>query len=160
MGQESADEHYRPQKRQTRSWRRRVDRRDWPSADKPPVELPEIELYETEYGYDGQMYATATARQGGDVKVKLLPTSPTNARWLGIHAQIQKGIHVIFHGSYRYDTLIGGVQQSWGWTMRGGVMKMAMPGMVAGANGIWTFAFEQIIPDFTAANFNASIPEV
>ena len=124
------------------------------SDDNPPIELPDIPLYETHFGNDGTMYAMGTSIQGGDVKVKLLPTSQTNARWLAVHALIQKGVHMIWHGTYHYDTVVGGLQQSWGFTMRGGVLKSAPPGMVAGANGVWTFAFEQIIPDTLAANFS------
>ena len=94
------------------------------SDDNPPIELPDIPLYETHFGHDGTMYAMGTSMQGGDVKVKLLPTSQTNARWLGVHAQIQKGVHIIWHGLYHYDTVVGGLQQSWGFALRGGVTEV------------------------------------
>ena len=134
------------------------------SDDNPPVELPEIPLYETHVGYDGTMYAQGTGRQGGEVKIKLLPTSPTNVRWLNIHAQIQKGMHVIFRGTYNYQLhAIDGngreLVQDYGFTLSGGVMKMGPPGIIAGMNGIWTFEFEKITPDVLRSNLDSLHPE-
>ena len=128
------------------------------SDDDPPVELPEITLSEQVFGKDGTMYAMATGRQGGEVKVKLLPTSPTTARWLNVYASIIKGARVLWNGSYTQEFHItseeGERVYNYVSTFRGGVLKMATPGVVPGVNAIFTFEFERIIPDFTLANFD------
>ena len=126
------------------------------SDDNPPVELPEVTLSEQTYGPDGTMYAQATGRQGGEVKVKLLPVSPTVARWLGIYASILKGTRVVWNGSYTHHIVVvsdsGSRRHEATVTFRGGVLKMATPGVVPGVNNIFTFEFEQIIPDASLWN--------
>ena len=114
------------------------------SDDEPPVELPEIELAKTTRGQDGSMYATGTAAKGGEVMVKLLPTSPDTKWLMRKHAQIQNGARITFKGSYG-DSEIG-----YKVLLRGGVLVKAPAGISPGKNVEFTFDFEEVIPQFDA----------
>ena len=70
------------------------------SDDDNPVELPNITLVEENYGSDGIMYVMGTSIKGGEVKVKLQPTSPHVKQWMRDFAQIQQGAVINYNGSY------------------------------------------------------------
>ncbi len=124
------------------------------SDDDPPVELPDIELAEETFGQDGTMYVRGTAKQGGEVMVKLLPTSPQTKWLMRKHAEIQSGARVEWEGTYGDPTL------NYKTLLRGGVLKSAPPGISPGKNAEFTFVFEQLIPQFDSARFAAAPVEL
>ena len=118
------------------------------SDDDPPVEIPIIDFYREKWGQDGTLYITDTARQGGEVKVKLLPTSETVKEWMNIITRIMEdGFRPIFTAVY------GDEELDYQCDMWGGVLKMAPPNVVPGVTVEFTFLFEQLIPRFTNAKF-------
>ena len=112
-----------------------------------PVELPTITLVEEEYGSDGIMYTMATSVKGGEVKVKLQPTSATVQTWMRDFARIQQGERIAYNGSY------GDSELGYNTALRGGVLKMAPPGVTPGVNAEFTFVFEECVPEFDSAQF-------
>ena len=120
------------------------------SEDDNPIELPDIELITDRFGRDGTLFVMGTSRQGGEVKVKLLPTSPTVKNWMIRHAEIQKGARIIWRGTLE-DT-----ERNFSIEMFGGFLKMAPPGVVPGADPEFVFVFEQLIPNFDNAQFAPS----
>lgn len=123
------------------------------SDDDPPVEFPDIELITTMRGRDGAMYASDTAIQGGEVTVKLLPTSQSAKQVLRWMTEILRGGRMLFQGSYA-DTELGYSVQ-----LKGGMLKTAPPSVVPGKTYEATFEFEQLLPDYDGANF-APAPQV
>ena len=115
-----------------------------------PVELPQIPIVEEEFGSDGTMYVNGTSIKGGEVKVKLQPTSPQVKQWMRDFAEIQQGARINYTASYG-DTELG-----YSTTMRGGFLKMAPPGITPGVTAEFTFVFEELIPEFDNAQFRPS----
>ena len=120
------------------------------SDDSPPVELPQIDLVEETYGQDGTMYVMGTSRRGGDVVVKLLPTSTTTKNWLRDFTRIQNGARISYNGRYGDATL------GYATRLRSGYMKQARPGVSPGQNAEFTFVFEELIAEFDGADFGPS----
>jgi len=121
------------------------------SDDDNPVEFSESELATVKFGQDGTMYSNATGNQGGEMTVKLLPSSPS-AKWLMRHAaRIKAGAVIYWNGSYGDPTL------NYKVTLRGGVMTKPPNAIVPGTDPAFMFTFEEIVPDFDTARFSASI---
>lgn len=120
------------------------------SDDDNPVELPQITLTEENFGSDGTMYTVGTSIRGGEVKVKLQPTSPQVKTWMRDFARIQQGEQINYDGSY------GDPELDYTTVMRGGFLKMAPPGITPGVNAEFTFVFEELIPEFDNAKFRPS----
>ena len=120
------------------------------AEDDPPVEFPDMDLVETVTGRDGAMYANDTAMLGGDVTVKLLPTSESSKQVLRWLAQRQRGERLEFEGEYG-DTALG-----YDVVLRGGVMKTCAPATVPGKTFEVVFAFEELIPNYDGARFAAA----
>ena len=118
------------------------------ATDDPPIEFPSIDLMNVETGRDGTVYGTDTAMLGGEVKLKLLPTSRT-ALWFLIRLQERnKGVKRIFAGIYSNIAL------NYSVSMRGGLLKMMTPIIVQGQTFEPTIHFEELIPDVEAATFS------
>ena len=122
------------------------------ASDDPPVDLPQIALIEEDFGNDGTMYGMGTAMRGGDVVVKLQPSSPQVKSWMRKFAEIQAGARILWNGVYG-DSSLG-----YSTLLRGGFLKQARPGITPGQTAEFTFVFEECIPQFDNARF-APIPE-
>ncbi len=119
--------------------------------DENPVELPSIVLAEVKFGKDGTMFPMGTSMQGGEVMVKLLPTSPQVKDWMRKHAQIQQGARINWSGSY------GDSQLGYSTLLEGGVLTEAPSGITPGGSSVeFKFQFEQITPQFDQAKFAPS----
>ena len=118
------------------------------SDDDLPVELPDIQLAEAKYGKDGTMYTIGSGMKGGDVIVRLLPSSRTGAEWIKMHAEIQSGEVIDWEGIWQ-DSHLG-----YSTLLRGGVLTTAPSGVHPGKNLEFTFAFEEVLPQFDGANFD------
>lgn len=116
----------------------------------PPVEMPIIEVETETWGKDGTLYTDSTGRRGGEVKVKLLPTSVSTKHLMRKFAEIQGGRRINWEGFYG-DILLN--QHS---LLRGGRMKMAPATISPGVTAEFTFVFEEIIPSFDSAEFEPS----
>lgn len=112
-----------------------------------PVELPTITITEETFSSDGIMYTMDTSVKGGEVKVKLIPTSNDVKEFMRDFARIQQGERIAYNGSY------GDSELGYNTALRGGVMKMAPPGITPGVNAEFTFVFEETIPEFDNAQF-------
>ena len=117
-------------------------------AEGDPVTMPDITLFETKRGRDGTMYSQGTGAKGGEVMVKLLPSSRTAAAWLKLHAEIQAGTVIVFSGSWSDN------QNGYSTLLRGGVLKSAPSGLHPGQDASFTFDFEEVIPQTDGANFD------
>ena len=123
------------------------------AEDDPPVEMPEIELYSEKFGQDGTMYVMTTSRRGGEVVVKLAPSSPFVKKWLGLHARILSGERIPISGEY------GDPGLKFSSLLRNGVMKQSPSGVSPGKTAEFTFVFEEIIPNYDNAAFgNPNFP--
>ena len=118
--------------------------------DDVPIELPDIDLAEITFGKDGAMYSNGTGRRGGEVMVKLLPTSVTAKEWLRDHAQIQNGTVLTYEGIWEDANL------NYSTVLRGGVLTKAPAGIHPGKNVEFTFTFEETVPQMDAAAFARS----
>ena len=120
--------------------------------DDVPVEMPDMDLYETTRGKDGAMYAFGTGVRGGEVTVKLLPTSVTAKSWLRKVALIQRGASIVWEGVWEDSTL------GYSTLLRGGVLKKAPPAVHPGKNVEFMFDFEECVPQYDSANFDPLPP--
>ena len=110
------------------------------SDDSPPVEFPDIELLQETWGPDGTLHLLSTGRKGGEVMVKLLPTSAFVEHLLRWHADIQGDENLEFEGTYADARL------NFSCLMRGGKLKICPPAVVPGETFEATFVFEELIP--------------
>ena len=115
--------------------------------DDPPVDIPEIELITTKFGQDGTLYAHATEVVGGEVMVKLLPTSQFAATVLRWNAEIQNGARLIFSGNY------GDPELGYSMQMEGGVLTKCPPSVIPNKTFECTFMFEELRPQYDGAKF-------
>lgn len=116
----------------------------------PPVDFDAIEVATVTRGKDGTMYSMGTGMQGGRVTVKLLPTSPTTARLIQLHSQIQRGGKITWRGTYGDPDLNIFTQ------LEGGVLVEAPPAVSPGKTAEFVFEFERAVPLFDAARFEPS----
>ena len=114
-----------------------------------PIELPSIEMLTHRFGKDGGMLATRTNIQGGEVMVRLLPTSQSVKFVLKQRALMNNGKRINFSGSYSDSQLNFTIQ------LVGGFLKACPPGIEPDVDFECTFLFEQIIGNFDAAKFAA-----
>ena len=114
----------------------------------PPIEFPQIQLLEDTWGKDGTLYTVATEILGGEVTIKLLPTSPDVKRFLRWFAQIQNRRRIRFEGSY------GDSELNYSTLMQGGEMKECPPTIVPGQSFEAMFVFEKLIPQYDSARFD------
>lgn len=118
------------------------------SDDKPPIDFPKIELKETKRGADGVLYATDTGIRGGEVTVKLFPTSVSTQRVLKWRAEAQRDRALVFNGSFvNPDTNSSS-------RMKNGYLKSSDGESVPGKTFMATFEFEQIIPSADSGTFS------
>lgn len=106
----------------------------------PPVEFPDIDLIERTRGPDGTAHDLSTGTKGGEVMVKLLPTSRfvgVVLRWM---ARILNDEILDFEGSYADSRL--GISS----LLRGGKLIKCPPAVVPGETFECTFDFEEIVP--------------
>ena len=115
--------------------------------EEPAVDLPNIALSKTKRGPDGTMFVMGTGAKGGEVTVKLLPTSPSVKTFMRAHAEIQQGARIDFEGSFSDDEL------GFSMLLRGGVLVEAPPGITPDMNPHFKFDFEEAVPEFDGAQF-------
>jgi len=122
------------------------------SDDADALTIPDIDLANVRRGGDGQMVAHSTGDRGGAVMVKLLPTSDST-RFLmnAVTAQLNGGT-VIWNGIVRNNTTGATI------LLTRGILQHAPLGQTVGkgdaANMEFTFEFESVIPDYSAADFS------
>ena len=117
------------------------------SDAEPAIEFPAITLVRTKWGNDGRLYVTNTSIKGGQLMLKLLPTSNTAKQILRWFQQRQRGARLEFAGSYGDPELEYNVQ------LIAGKLEEADPAIVPDKDYEATFIFEKILPDFDAARF-------
>ena len=120
------------------------------SDDDPPVEFDRIPLSEIKWGQDGTMYVHGTARKGGMMTVKLLPTSEWAKKFQRWTAQVQAGSRLDFTGRYGDNELGLGV------SLDGGKITEIPPSVVPNQTFEVSLAFERITPNADAAVVTAS----
>ena len=118
--------------------------------DDPPVEIPQIEMITTKFGQDGTMYAHNLEILGGELMVKLLPTSPWCKKMLRWMAEMQNGMRLDFTGTYG-DSELGFSTQ-----LEGGVMTKCPPAVIPNQTFEVSFMFEEMRPQYDSAKFAAS----
>lgn len=118
------------------------------SDDDPPVEFPDIDLVNVVTGKDGAAYYSDTGMLGGEVTIKLLPTSESAKRCLRWLEERDSGARLEFEGTYG-DSEIG-----FSAALRGGALRTCRPATVPDQNFEVVFHFEEIIPDYDAAQFS------
>ena len=116
----------------------------------PPVEMPIIEVETETWGKDGTLFTATTGRQGGEVKIKLLPVSVSTKYLMRKHAEILKGERYSWSGIYG-DLIVG-----YHSLLKGGRLKMAPVTVSPEVTAEFTFVFEQIIPAFDTVKFEPS----
>ena len=120
--------------------------------DDPPYEFPDIDTVEIKYGKDGSLYASDTGIQGGEVMLKLLPDSRSTKQILRWFAERQRGTALEFTGSFN-DT-----ERGYSVQMKGGFLKRCPAGTSINKTFEPVFEFEQILPDYDAADFDPPPP--
>ena len=120
------------------------------SDDADALTMPdEFEIMNTRYGAGGELAAFRTGLKGGDITIKLLPTSPTVKAFMLRLTDIHGGAQMEWSG-YIEDTV-----NDFNFTLEDGVMVAGPLGMTLGsgdaANRMFRFSFARIIPDWSAA---------
>ena len=116
----------------------------WADED-PPVDFESLDLLEATFGRSGDMYISDRGKRGGEVTVKLLPTSPSAVRCLQWLNESLKDADLDFNGIYA-DTKL-----NIGLTMKNGKFKMCDTTVVDGKTFECTWLFEELIPDVDGA---------
>ena len=116
------------------------------SNDDPPVEFPDIQLVEEMFGRDGHMYVMGTGLRGGDVVIKLLPTSPSIPAFMDRHAMMQLGRDPGFYYGEYSDRNLG-----FSTYMYGGYIKQCPPAVSPGKTFEVTLVFQELRPQFKNA---------
>ena len=123
------------------------------SDDADALTMPdEFELMNTRYGAGGQLAAFRTGMVGGDVTIKLLPTSPSVVYFMQrVEFALLPGSRLIWSG-YVEDRV-----NNFKFLLRNGVMAAAPLGVTIGsgdaANRMFRFSFEAIVPEWENARF-------
>ena len=119
------------------------------SDDSDALTMPdEYSPYNIRYGADGELAAFRTGRKGGEVTIKVLPTSPTARYFIQQMENIRRnpGAEVNFNGTVRNTGAVPFTVH-----LRDGVLMTAPMGYTMGAgdvaNRMFTFAFEEIQVD-------------
>lgn len=116
--------------------------------EEPAVELEPVELLMEKWSKDGALHGVGTNRKGGQMTVKLQPTSPS-AKWmLGQHAEIQRGERIEWNGTY------GDPGLNYDQTLRGGLLKSCPFGTSPDQTFEVVLIFERVTPDYGAADFS------
>jgi len=127
------------------------------SDDTDAVTMPDIELTTVRRGANGELLSFRTGNRGGEVMIKLLPSSPTHAFLQRQVAQINNPDDPArVNGALGINDVLNGIQVS----CRRGVLKTAPFGQTYGqgeaANREYTFDFEEIVPQYDNASFAIS----
>lgn len=121
------------------------------SDDADALSLPNIDLANVVRGADGGMVSTSTGEKGGPVIFKLRPNSPSTAFFMNALAAQQNGASVSWNG------LIRDSQNQTNAILTNGVLMNGPLGQTMGkgstANREFTFEFELVVPDYSAAAF-------
>lgn len=117
--------------------------------DDPPYEFPVIEFLNKKYGHDGTLYVSDSGMQGGEVMLKLLPNSRSTKQILRWVAMIQRGARLTFSGTLTDPELLYSV------TMRGGFLFSSQAATSVNRTFEPVFEFEQVLPDYDSAAFDA-----
>lgn len=121
------------------------------SDDADALTMPdEFEIMNTRFGAGGDLSAFRTGMRGGDVTIKLLPTSPSVIFLMKrLTFILQPGNRLGWSGSI-HDTA-----NKYHFELRDGVMVAAPLGVTIGsgdaANRMFRFSFAQIVPHFEDA---------
>ena len=120
------------------------------SDDNDALTMPdEFEIMNTRFGAGGELAAFRTGLRGGDVTIKLLPTSPTVKSLMIRLTEVHRGVMMEWTGKIR-DTV-----NNFSYDLTDGVMKSGPLGMTLGsgdaANRMFVFSFASIVPDWDTA---------
>ena len=110
------------------------------SDSEPPVDFPKIEVLKTKTGRDGSLHATDSGMRGGEVTVKLQPTSPSTQRCLQWLTEAARDQHLTFSGSYSDPGTRTAAR------LKGGRLMSADSIVNPDKEYEATFVFEEIIP--------------
>ena len=132
------------------------------SDDADALLMPdEFEIMNTRFGASGDLSAFRTGMRGGDVTIKLLPTSPTV-----IHLMKCVAFIIVQNESGTPDNVLtwdGSVTDhanKYKYALRDGVLVAAPLGVTIGsgdaANRMFRFSFPQIIPEYDGASFDTT----
>ena len=127
------------------------------SDDEDAFMVPDVELAKIIRGADGKMMASATSNRGGEIRLKLLPTSLSTQFFAQQISQIRLGATVVFNGlSFNNESGIS-------LRMERGVLITGPFGQTQGKEAAATrefvFEFESLIPNYDGARFTGP-PEV
>ena len=120
------------------------------SDDNDALTMPdEFEIMNTRFGAGGELAAFRTGLKGGDVTIKLLPTSPTVKALMIRLTEVHRGVIMEWEGHIE-DTV-----NKFKFELQDGVMKSGPLGMTLGsgdaANRMFVFSFATIKPNWTGA---------
>jgi hypothetical protein len=121
------------------------------SDDTDALSLPEIESIIMKTGADGGQTGISNGVKGGEVIIKLRPDSPT-VKPFGVFALSQQnGVYILHQGYIRFPDI--GVNT----VLENGRLTKFPSGITLGkgdvGNQVFTFTFEKIKTDYSAANF-------
>ena len=110
------------------------------------LSLPDSELYNVRRGPTGETVYSYNGMRGGELELRLLPTSPSAVFFIRMGQQIKNGSRIRVDGDYSNLSLGYSVK------FRNGVLKSLPPGPTLGSTGAgnltFMFDFESIISDF------------
>ena len=116
----------------------------WADED-PPVDFDKVDLLEITRGRDGTLYTSDKGVRGGNVTVKLLPTSPSAIRCLQWLNESLQDEDLDFEAIYA-DSRLGIAL-----TLQGGKLMGCDPTIVDGKTFECTWVFEEFVPDVDGA---------
>ena len=124
------------------------------SEDADALSMPdEFEFATTRRGADGMLAAFGTGARGGEVAIKLLPTSPSAQFFMQQQTAILGGDRVVWDASIVND------ETGASFTLTRGVLIKGPLGQNMGAgdfaNQTFTLDFEEIVPNYDGASFDA-----
>ena len=118
--------------------------------DDPPVDFGDMDIYEITHGQDGGMYAHDTSMLGGEVIVKLLPTSNSAIKviqWFAMRQASAGAGGIIFSGTY------GDATRGYSIALQRGVLRRCHPIIVPNKTFECTFEFERFVPSVDGVRF-------
>ena len=123
------------------------------SDDEDALSFPDLELFNDRAGGDGLVAYFARGERGGEVTIKLMPNSPTRSLLMRHIQQFQtdRTIHI-------YKLVVIDEENGTTVTCNNGRLKMGplgqTQGMEAAANANFTFRFQDVIPDWSRADYS------
>ena len=122
------------------------------SEDADALSMPTVDLAVITRGGDGRLTASDTGNRGGPVIVKLQPTSESAKFLMNSISTARTGGRIKWNGYARYNDTNVTVALTTGVLVNGPLGPTVGKG--ASAPLVFTFEFEDIIPDYTTADFS------